>query len=422
MWRFAWRNLMTRPLRTVLALVGLSIPILGVIGLFSLSGAMRQLVGDTLSRIQGVIVVRDGAISPVFSDLKADLGPQLRQVAGVRVVAPEIWKVAPSVEGRSAAGRAARSVVEGVFGEKKDLNTQAQSLLDLPIITGQDIVAHQDLKSAIFPRAILKGPRGGRFLRPDDRGTFRAVLSTKIARENPILDPKTNQRRPRAVGDPIDIGGKAFEIIGVYETGSIFLDTIIVMDIETARSLLQVSPETVSSFYVEADDPARNEELTARIEAALGGIDARSPNEIMSNFGGLLNQLDMFLLATVLLALLVGVIGIVNTMLMSTTERFAEFGVLRTNGWSRGDLLALVSTESAYLGLLSGLVGFLLACGFALVANQFLASTGLALVITADNAARGIILALAMGTVGGLYPAWKASRMVPMAAIRLGNR
>ena len=57
------------------------------------------------------------------------------------------------------------------------------------------------------------------------------------------------------------------------------------------------------------------------------------------------------------LALVVGVVGIVNTMLMSTTERFAEFGVLRTNGWSRGDVLLLVTAESAYLGLWAGLVG-----------------------------------------------------------------
>jgi putative ABC transport system permease protein len=224
------------------------------------------------------------------------------------------------------------------------------------------------------------------------------------------------------VGDTIDIGGEDFEIIGLYETGSLFLDTIIVMDIGTARRLLQVGDETVSSFYVEGTDPAENDALTERIERAIGGLDARSPNEIMNNFGSLLNQLDMILLATVMLALLVGVIGIVNTMLMSTTERFAEFGVLRTNGWSRRNLLALVSAESAYLGLLSGLLGLALAWLLAMVANQFLVSTGLSLSISAENALRGVALAVAMGTVGGLYPAWKASRMAPMAAIRLGNR
>ena len=59
---------------------------------------------------------------------------------------------------------------------------------------------------------------------------------------------------------------------------------------------------------------------------------------------------------------MVGIIGIINTMLMSTTERFVEFGVLRTNGWSQGNILVLVTLESAYLGLLAGVAGCALAC------------------------------------------------------------
>jgi putative ABC transport system permease protein len=200
------------------------------------------------------------------------------------------------------------------------------------------------------------------------------------------------------------------------------LDVVIVMDIGTVRRIANVPEETVSSFYVEGDDPARNDELTIAIERAIPGADGRGVNEIMSNFGSLMDQLDTFLLATVLLALIVGVIGIVNTMLMSTTERFAEFGVLRTLGWSRRNVLALVTAESAYLGFLAGVIGFGLAVGFAAIANQFITSTGLELGITPRNAVRGLALAVLMGTLGGLYPAWKASRMVPMAAIRLGAR
>ena len=100
MWTFAWRNLLTRPLRTTLALVGLSIPILGVMGLFSLSGGMRNLVGDTLGRIQGVVVLREGSLSPVFSDLPSSMAERLRALPSVTAVAPELWKIAPSVEGR----------------------------------------------------------------------------------------------------------------------------------------------------------------------------------------------------------------------------------------------------------------------------------------------------------------------------------
>ena len=95
-------------------------------------------------------------------------------------------------------------------------------------------------------------------------------------------------------------------------------------------------------------------------------------DEAQANFSSLMGQVDTFLLMTVSLALLVGVVGIINTMLMSTTERFAEFGVLRTNGWSQGNILALVTLESAYLGLLAGLVGCVLAWSGMTVANQFI--------------------------------------------------
>ena len=80
-------------------------------------------------------------------------------------------------------------------------------------------------------------------------------------------------------------------------------------------------------------------------------------NEAQANFSSLMGQIDTFLLMTVSLALAVGIVGIINTMLMSTTERFVEFGVLRTNGWSQSNILTLVTLESAYLGLLAGLVG-----------------------------------------------------------------
>jgi putative ABC transport system permease protein len=222
------------------------------------------------------------------------------------------------------------------------------------------------------------------------------------------------------VGDSLKIGGKPFHIIGIYETGSLILDVIIIMDIETAREVLNEPKDSISCIYVEGNDPAQNNALSAAIEQAHPGFDARSMNEAQANFSALLGQVDTFLLMTVSLALTVGIIGIVNTMLMSTTERFVEFGVLRTNGWSQTNILMLVTLESAYLGLLSGLAGCLLAWVGATVLNRFITG-GIHLEITPALVALGTGLSLVMGTLGGLYPAWRAARLVPMEAIRLGS-
>ncbi len=398
---FAWRNLLTRPLRTVLALIGLSVPILGVMGLFSVSNGLRDLVGETLSRIEGVMVIRQNVPSPVFSTLPASLADDLRRLPGVRAVAPEVWGIAPNIEGRG--------MLRGLLSPKG-----VSSVFDQPVISGQDIAAHMNLNSAVFPRA-LKEKGEGRFLTLEDIGKPNIVISRKIARDFP--DP---QGKPRKLGDSLRIADKNYTIVGLYETGSLLLDVVIVMDIETARSVLKIAKDSISSIYVEAKNPGEYDALSATIEKANPGVDARSMNEVKANFGSLMGQVDKLLMMTVSLALIVGIVGIINTMLMSTTERFVEFGVLRTNGWSESNILTLVTLESAFLGLMAGIVGCVLALIGTSVANQFI-SGGVHLGVDLSLLGMGISLSVVMGTLGGLYPAWRAARLVPMEAIRIGS-
>ena len=408
MGQFAWLNLLTRPLRTFLALVGLSVPILGVLGLFSVSDGLRNLVGSTLDKIKGVMVLRENVPTPVFSHLPASLGEKLRAIPGVRAVAPEVWGLPPTIENVSLIPKTLDFLA-------KNKEQRIQSFLDATVIQGQDIAAHKPLKSAVYPSALKEG----RFLKVEDEGSRNIVISRKIAREH-----KNAAGEPKKVGDQLKIGSEAFTIVGIYDTGSFLLDPVIVMDINTARKVVNESADKVSSFYVEADDPGRIDEVAKLIEDTItdpnSRLDARSMSEFAANFGTVMGQLDLFLLMTVSLALIVGVVGIINTMLMSTTERFVEFGVLRTNGWSRANVLSLVTIESAYLGLLAGIVGCVMAFGLTQVANQFI-SGGLSLQFSARLVAIGLALSVVMGTLGGLYPAWKASRLVPMDAIRLGS-
>src|SRR5205809_2375547 len=134
---FAWRNLLTRPLRTILALVGLSIPILGVLGLFSVSNGLRNLVGVSLGGIEGLVILSDNTPSPVFSHIPATLAGELKGIPGIRAIAPEVWGIAPSIEGRG--------MITGL------LTGKPSSILDQPVIAGQDILAHRNLGSAVFP-------------------------------------------------------------------------------------------------------------------------------------------------------------------------------------------------------------------------------------------------------------------------------
>src|SRR3984957_17857775 len=170
MGQFAWLNLLTRPLRTFLALVGLSVPILGVLGLFSVSDGLRNLVGNTLDKIKGVVVLRENVPTPVFSHLPASLGDKLRAVPGVRAVAPEVWGLPPTIEDVSLIPR---NPLEFLTKTKEQ---KIQSFLDATVSRGQEIAAQRNLKSAVSPNALKEG----RFLTVDDVNTNNIVISRKI--------------------------------------------------------------------------------------------------------------------------------------------------------------------------------------------------------------------------------------------------
>jgi putative ABC transport system permease protein len=408
MLQFAWQNLITRPTRTLLAIVGLTIPILAILGLFSLTNGIRNLMGHTLARMNGLMVMRANTPAPVFSDLPAAMAEQIRAIAGTRVVAPEVWRICPPLDGRNQLARAATKFLTGKGAGKYS------SFAETVMVEGEQLPEHLHLKSSVYEQALLPREKGGgRFLQLSDVGAPRVVISTKIARDYPDSDGT-----PKQVGDTISIGDKPFEVIGLYQTDSLLIDMTIVMDITTARHLLNVDPADVSAFYVEPQPFVDLDVLSDRITGAVDGVQVRSMSQFNIQVGNVMGKLDLFLLMTVGLALLVGGVGIANTMLTSAMERYVEFGVMRANGWTRRNILGLVTAESALLGLLSGLLACLLALAGVASLNSYLTRFELRLELTPELIAAAVVTALLIATVAGLYPAWRASRMTPMDAIR----
>ena len=289
-----------------------------------------------------------------------------------------------------------------------------KNIAKMAVIEGQDLPEHLKLKSTVFATSLLPKERGGgRFLDLGDIGQHNVVISTRIAGEYPNADGTAKK-----VGQTIRIGTEDFTIVGLYDTGSLATDVTIVMEIGVARRLLGVPDAAVSAFAVEPYQIADTDALLHRIEAALPGVKAQRISQFSLTVGGIMGKLDLFLLAAISLALLVGGVGIANTMLMSTYERFVEFGVMRGNGWTRRNILVLIVTESGLLGLLSGALASAVAAAAVLIANRFLA--GFQIEMRPSLVAVSLAGAVSVAILSGLYPAWKASTMTPMDAIRRG--
>jgi putative ABC transport system permease protein len=115
----------------------------------------------------------------------------------------------------------------------------------------------------------------------------------------------------------------------------------------------------------------------------------------------------------------VGGIGVMNTMLMAVLERTREIGVLRALGWRRNSILSLILREAWLLGMLGGVVGVGVAFGLNfLLSLAPLVQDSLSPVWSADVFLRAAAVAITLGLIGGLYPAFRATLLQPVEALR----
>jgi putative ABC transport system permease protein len=385
--RFAVLNLMTRPLRSLLALTGVSISIAGVVGLISVSSGLKNVMSDTMDKVEGLVMIEANSVDPIFSTLPVDYARRVEKIDGVAGCVPELWRVAPNVEGQKT--------LLGLF--------------NAVVVLGLDPARHTRLSAGhVYSRSMKRG----RNIEEGDRGTGRIVVSERIA-----------ARYRRDVGESLRVGEQTYEIVGVYNTGSLFLDGTLVMHLEDATAFAGFSKELVTSFYVEATDssPENLARIEKAIEAEFGKdakkVDCLSTSEWQTEFGNMMKHLDVFLLIVSSIAVIVGAIGIVNTMLMSVTERVAEFGILKANGWSRGDVTRLVLLESAGLGLAGGALGVLVGWAGVRVAARFAPFSPVTPLWLAGSC---FGLGALLGVLGGVWPARRAAGLAPVEAIRRG--
>ena len=238
------------------------------------------------------------------------------------------------------------------------------------------------------------------------------------------------------VGDRIGVAAlgpaQEFEIVGIAKYGdlsSLGGATFAIFDVPTAQKLLDKEGR-LDAVQAAAADGTAPEQLTQRIRSALGGeftvrTGVEEANEQSSEIATFTTIIRYFLLSFAGIALFVGAFVIFNTLSITVAQRMREFATLRTLGASRRQVLRSVILEALVIGLGASLVGLFSGLGLAIGLNALFKTLNLELPQTDTVfATRTIVVSLLVGTlvtlVAGLFPAIRATRVPPIAAVREG--
>ncbi|HEY74648.1 MAG TPA: ABC transporter permease [Thermoflexia bacterium] len=364
------KSLTRRKVRTLLTLFGVAIAVAAIVSLGALAEGLT--IGyEALGTGSGadLLVADADAVDIVFSAVDEEVGERLASLSGVR----EIDRMAYT------------------FAATEDV--------PYFIVFGYDPGGF-----AIRRFRIVEGePLSDR----STRHGGRPLLLGKAAADD--LD--------KQVGDTIRLYETTFRIVGIYETGTPFEDGAAVVMVEDAQRL-SGHPRQVNAFLIKLRDPGELDRVRERIERLFPDLTVTRSSDFAEN-QEMLAYTRAFSWAISFLAVLIGGVGVMNTMLMSVFERTREFGTLRAIGWGRARVLGLVLGESTMLNGVGGVLGVVLGVvAFKAVSRSPAVSGFLPDTLPPALVVQGMGVALAVGLISGIYPAWWASRLPPAEAMR----
>jgi len=248
-----------------------------------------------------------------------------------------------------------------------------------------------------------------------------------------VLGPDVRQKlfpEEDPLGKTIRIAGVPFQVIGTLKSrgagpAGATLDNIVLIPISTSSRRL-FNRDFLTMLIVQVKNPEHNTETTEKVAAllrarhhirppALDDFTVTDPAVTMSQVARAGGTLNKILIGVSLMALLIGGIVIMALMSIAVSERRREIGIRRSVGAGRGDVVQQFLLEAVLVALAGGVAGVLIGVGgMRLVAR----AQKMPLIILWQPIAFAILVALGTGVLFGIYPAWKASRVDPIQALR----
>jgi putative ABC transport system permease protein len=378
---FVLRNLIRRKVRTALTIFGVSVAIAAVVALAGITRGYEQSAKEVYaSHGVDMVVARAGVTTNNTSTLNESVVGRLKQIEGIARV-----------------GMALSDTVK-IDESGSDLGVKINGWpADSPAFASINIVK-------------------GRKIEAGDTGV--AMLGSERA-----------ESLKKSVGDEIDIEKTKFKVIGVYDSENMVDSNAAIVPLEDLQKLME-RPGQVSEFelILQKDLPnraaamqkIRSEVDNLRDEKGQKlGLLALPSEEFITND----NQTRLahaMAWITSAIALVVGSIGMLNTMIVSVLERTQEIGILRAIGWRKSRIMRMILIESFTLSIAGAAIGILLAVIMIRILTHFPAAQGFIHkdVITLNVVLTGYVVSLLVGLVGGAYPALRGASLPPTEALR----
>ncbi len=388
---FSIRNAFRKKSVAALAVLGVAFGCALMTFLFSISSGMEKRMERTFNEVSGQIVIsgRDA----IFGGMLMGMGTSTIPAGYIDVI-----KSVPQVE--------------EVYGQVSIILRPERSSVIMPLYG--------------YDSAYAQGPAGVPFK--------NIIMGVAPSGPDEVIIGKSLQEYMRQLDISYDVGGvyrfivsaanddihvKELKVVGVYQSGNEVLDGGFCGSEELAREMGKIKVGRYSAIIAQVNDINNVEPAVQAIRNSLKGdkpLQVSVPRELLVPLKGLLKALDNFLLAVSLVAVVAGGLSISVVMLLSVIERKQEFAILKALGWKPRDVVFMILVESVFLSLLGAALGVALGYAGLTMAGKYFAIDIAAfdLRVILAVAAYGLLV----GTVGGLYPAWKAERSSPAEIMR----
>jgi putative ABC transport system permease protein len=360
-----WRNLLRRPARTALTAAGVALGVGLIVALLSLSTGVKK----TAEELIHIGRADFGLFQTDVSDFSRSLLPET--LAG-RVA--KVSGVAKTAKLKLFASGAGGQNAFFVFGLQPD--------------------------EFVWRRLVLlegRQPRG----------------------EETLMGDRAARRLGVRPGDELEVArGRRFSVSGIYHSGDVFEDSGAVLPLRVVERLAN-RPGEITAVAIAVRPGLRARTVALRVERRFPGtvavyepgqaIKVDTSSRLIVDTGWIIS----------LLALIVGGIGVTNTMAMSVVERVREIGILRAVGWRAWQIAVLIVSEAVAISLLALGVGLGLGVLAAEEFSDHTSTSGLVQpTFTAGVFAWGLAFALGVALIGAAYPTWRAVRLEPIDALR----